>query len=210
MVGFLASDLDGGLLLSGAVGGMSFSVFSTLDLDASTSGIWNDSPSDKLTFGAECKRECPFEYAAEFVGSSAIPGCSTVWSNQTWPPRLYVSLSRRGGDSRDVGGMGHSSELLPDGGLPLRTFSLVRVSSSTFMGGLGSALSVRSGGLRRRGVVGPAACAEASFSTWPLLGFKLDVDRWTGSDSFRGWVLAGMLDIRRGMTGACCGFPALK
>lgn len=38
-----------------------------------------------------------------------------------------------------------------------------------------------------------------------LVALSVDVDRWTGKDSFRGLLLAGMLDIRSGIDG---GFTA--
>jgi hypothetical protein len=84
------------------------------------------------------------------------------------------------------------------------TFSRVLVSSAMLMGGLGSALLVRMGGLTRRGVVcpGPWAREEVeSLSSLEFLIFKADSERWVCSDSFRGLLSGGMLDMRRGMDG---------
>jgi hypothetical protein len=74
-------------------------------------------------------------------------------------------------------------------------------------GGLGRALLVRRGGLTRRGVVKPADWAlvmKFSLSSGLVLGLRVHSDLWFCSDSFRGLVLAGMLDMRRGITGGCC------
>jgi hypothetical protein len=91
-------------------------------------------------------------------------------------------------------------------GLVAMTFSRVRISSALFKGGLGSALLVRNGGLTRRGVVEPDAWVpDMIFSLSSTLFFALKVqsDRWFCKDSFLGLLLTGMLDMRRGMTGAC-------
>jgi hypothetical protein len=74
------------------------------------------------------------------------------------------------------------------------------------MGGLGRALLVRRGGLTRRGVVcpGPRALDDAlSLSSLEFLIFKAERDRWVCSDSFRGLLSGGILDMRRGIDGGC-------
>jgi hypothetical protein len=72
------------------------------------------------------------------------------------------------------------------------------------MGGLGSALFLRIGGLTLRGGVEPASrgVVALSFSSELLrTAFSVDVDRWIGNDSLRGLLLAGMLDMRNGIGG---------
>jgi hypothetical protein len=84
------------------------------------------------------------------------------------------------------------------------TFSRVLVSSAKLIGGLGRALLVRIGGLTRRGVVCPGLWAldeVVSLSSLEFLIFKAERERWACSDSFRGLLSGGMLDMRRGMDG---------
>jgi hypothetical protein len=72
------------------------------------------------------------------------------------------------------------------------------------MGGLGSALFLRIGGLTFRGGVDVVSrgLITYSFSSELLrMALRVDVDRWTGRDSFRGLLLAGILDMRKGMLG---------
>lgn len=100
-----------------------------------------------------------------------------------------------------MGYMVQSCGLLP------MTFSLVLISSALLIGGLGRALLVRRGGLTRRGVVAPAIWAlliPLSLSSVLVRAFKVPIDRWFCSDSFRGLLFAGILDMRRGITGGCC------
>jgi hypothetical protein len=111
---------------------------------------------------------------ADVAGSSAMPGWPISPSGHTWPDRLAESMDPRGGESRGVGYIDHSFGLLP----PM-TFSLVRISSATFIGGLGRALLVRKGGLTRRGVVEPATWALVmtfSFSSELALGLRVHND----------------------------------
>lgn len=134
----------------------------------------------------------------EMAWSSAMPGCAAWASVQTWPPLLDESLVLRGG--------------VPFGLLAM-TFSLVRVSSSALIGGLGSALFFCIGGLTRRGGVDTASLAltPCSFSSLtPLVALNVLVDRWTGSDNFLGLLLAGMLDMRSGMDGGPTGALLLE
>ena len=42
------------------------------------------------------------------------------------------------------------------------------------------------------------------------MAFRVVFDRWTGNDNFRGLLLAGILDIRRGMDGGPTGCAAFE
>lgn len=105
----------------------------------------------------------------EMACSSAMPGCATQSSVQTWPPRFSESLALRTTDWLTL----EILLFLDDSsrGLAAMTFSLVRVSSSALIGGLGRALFFCIGGLTRRGGVG-----TASFSSVPLVAFSELVD----------------------------------
>lgn len=86
--------------------------------------------------------------------------------------------------------------------------SLGSVSSSLGIGGVGSALFVRSGGLTFLCVVAPAARVELVVSSFPSrlrrAGFNGDMDSWF-SDNLRGLLFMGMLDMRKGMMGGPAG-----
>jgi len=59
------------------------------------------------------------------------------------------------------------------------------------------------GGVRFRGVVEPVEVLVAFFSSLPsrlAMARNVDVEPWT-SESFRGLLFAGMLDMRNGMMG---------
>lgn len=105
----------------------------------------------------------------EMACSSAMPGCAALSSVQTWPPRFSESLALRttGSSALQILFLADSSR-----GLLAMTFSLVRVSSSALIGGLGRALFFCIGGLTRRGGVGSASFS----STVPLVAFSEPVD----------------------------------
>lgn len=92
------------------------------------------------------------------------------------------------------------------------TSSRVRISSSALIGGLGRALFFCIGGLTLRGgvdVVSRGLTTLSFSSKLSRVALSVVVDRWTGKDSLRGLLLAGMLDIRNGIDGGFGGAGVL-